>query len=873
MMKRTVHYVPHTHYDAEVFLTRDETFEIGYSILIGALSEMKENPDFKFAVDQTCYIAPFLHAYPEYRPLFQQFIDEKRLEITCGMHAMPDVNIPSGESFIRQIISGKSWCKRELGVDVKSGWLLDTFGQHPQIPQLMVKSGFDYNLFQRLGELNGPTEFWWQGIDGSRLFCHWMRASYAVLYGAPNSLLEFKTFAGKRLNDLIKHASSEHILAVSGADLTHIEPHVTALFKQYNSTFDDLQFIISTPAEYFALVKDLPGYPVCEGDKNPVFQGCFSARIAVKQWNRKLETLLANAELLDALSLTLGVKSSGDRLREIWEPVLFNQFHDIICGSHVDKVYANVIDRYKGSHATGQLLLTAALDTLIDAIDTSLEPDESSHNSPSRIPIIVFNPLAWDRDDVAECNVAFTDKEVHEIDVRDSVGSTVPFDILSAERYSTGGIKRARILFIAQNVPSIGYEVYSVGNKSEDINDTYHSSLWSNQPDFLMADNHRDVIENEFLSLEIDAWNGAIRSLYDKTTDWEFIPVEKPFGGTIVKELDNGNFWEYNGHCKGDALMPMNRTHPLPIEGDARAAFSYHYGGDGRVTNGSARTEYNVNFAFGSGFFATRIRIYSGLPRVDIHTTLINQDERVRYRMAVPTTLHGGKVTHEIPFGAIQRPDGEFAAQNWIDYSDNARGLAVFNRGLPGNCVHDNVVMLSLLKCTALKEGYGEVGGFNRGTKTTDGYEKDVQHEFDYALFPHIGTWKDARLVQRGLEFNRPLLALKTGVHRGYLPKRLSFVTVSAANVIVSNVKAAEPLPNNIGEEIVVRVYESSGWETTDVEIRTAFDIESVTEVNLIEEEAPGSGVSVGRDGRSIRLDMGPFEIKTFRINWKPLAH
>ena len=52
----------------------------------------------------------------------------------------------------------------------------------------------------------------------------------------------------------------------------------------------------------------------------------------------------------------------------------------------------------------------------------------------------------------------------------------------------------------------------------------------------------------------------------------------------IVKELDNGNFWEYNGHCKGDALFPMNRDHPLPAEGDSRAAFSHHYGGDGRVS-------------------------------------------------------------------------------------------------------------------------------------------------------------------------------------------------------------------------------------------------------------------------------------------------
>ena len=150
-MKLTVHYVPHTHYDAEVFLTRDETFEIGYSVALGALAAMRADPAFKFVLDQTCYIAPFLKAYPEERPFVEQMIREKRLEITCGMHTMPDVNMPSGESFIRQVLSGKSWCEKELGVDVRCGWLLDTFGQHPQIPQLMVGCGFDQNVFQRIG--------------------------------------------------------------------------------------------------------------------------------------------------------------------------------------------------------------------------------------------------------------------------------------------------------------------------------------------------------------------------------------------------------------------------------------------------------------------------------------------------------------------------------------------------------------------------------------------------------------------------------------------------------------------------------------------------------------------------------------------------
>jgi alpha-mannosidase len=850
-MKFTVHYVSHTHYDAEVFLTRDETFEIGYSVLLGALAAMRADPQFKFVLDQTCYITPFLKTYPEERPFFEQMIAEKRLEITCGMHAMPDVNIPSGESFIRQVLQGKAWCEKELGVDIRCGWLLDTFGQHPQIPQLMVKCGFDHNVFQRIGTLDGPTEYWWKGLNGTPLFCHWMRSTYCVLYSAPGNLHEFRKFAEARLKSLKEHALTPHLLAVSGADLTPIQPHVTRIFAEYNRAYDDVEFVVSTPREYFELVKGSAEFPVWEGDLNPVFQGCYSARIAVKQWNRRLETLLGNAGMADAAAALMGGPRQETRITEAWEGVLFNQFHDIICGSHVDKVYANTIDRFKVSHAMASQSLEASLEHLAGQIDTTGEG----------VPIVVFNPLSWNRDDAVECRVGFSEKNVYEIEVRDSEGHRVASDLLACERYETGGIKRATVLFIALDVPSLGYDVYRVLSTTQEAP---ASSLSSNQAGSFMADIHSDVIENEFFRLEIDAWNGAIKSLVEKTTRWEVIPEERQYGATVVKELDNGNFWEYNGHCKGDALFPMNRDHPLPAVGDARAAFSHNYGGDGRVTNGRARMDYNVNFAFGKGFFATRIRLYAGLPRIDIHTTLVNEDERVRYRMALPTTLENGVITQEIPFGAIERPKGEFPAQNWMDYSNESKGVAVLNRGLPGNNVDDKVLLLSLLKCTALKEGYGESGGFSKSTKTTDGYEIGVPHTFDYSLVPHAGGWREAKLVRRGMEFNRSLIALKAANRPGRLPKRMSLFEISADSVVVSAVRAT-------ARGMIVRLYETEGQAVTGVTLTSAVPIASAHETDLIEKAA--QSVPLAADSRSLTFDIGPFEIKTFLLVPAPVIH
>lgn len=850
-MKEVVHVVPHTHYDAEVFLTESETLSVGYSILLGALRELEVNPDYRFVLDQTCYIAPFLEAYPEARSQLQRYIDEGRLEITCGMHVMPDVNIPCGESFIRQVLEGRSWVRRELGVEVRTGWLLDTFGQHAQIPQLMRGCGFDVNVFQRLGLPDGPTEYYWRGLDGTELFCHWMRGTYALLYGAPGTLPEFEAFLQQRLSILRPHALTPHLLAISGADLSPVEPHLAAVFDAYQRAHDDVELRFSTPREYFDTVRALAEFPVRDGELNPVFQGTYSARIRVKQANRRLEGMLLDTETVDAIGGLALAAEPAEGIEDAWRGVLFNQFHDIICGCQTDAVYDHVLERYAVAEARVEPIKRHALSRLASNIDTSGDG----------VPIIVLNTLGWERTDVVECSVGFVDDSVHRLEVRDSCGNRVPCDELSVERHPTGGIKRASLLFIAHDVPPFGYEVYRVLPSSSP---PLESLLVTNQPPLLHTDMHTNVLENELFRLEIDSWSGAIRSLVHKPTAWEVVDAERPYGGTIVRERDFGNFWEYNGHCKGDALLPMNRRHPLPTPGEERADFSHLYGGDGRVTLGCARIEHNVSFAFGNGHVAMRIRLYAAVPRIDFHTRLVNGDKRVRYRTAFPTSLHQGVITHEIPFGAFERPEGEFPSQNWADYSDGAQGLAVLNRGLPGNGVEEGILMLSLLKCTALDEGYGEVGGYTRDKGTSGGYELGVDHAFDYALIPHLGSWRDAELPRRGMEFNRPLIPVKSAPSMGSLPARASFLSVSEPGVMVSSIRWH-------GDRFLVRAYEAYGARVKDAVLRLPGPVLSASLTDLLGN--PVGTAAVGKDGRSVALNLEPFRIATVAVEcgaWSP---
>ncbi len=267
-------------------------------------------------------------------------------------------------------------------------------------------------------------------------------------------------------------------------------------------------------------------------------------------------------------------------------------------------------------------------------------------------------------------------------------------------------------------------------------------------------------------------------------------------------------------------------------------------------------SEFRVARPFGDqGSFATTVRLYAGLRRIDIRTEILNQEKFVRYRVLFPTTVRDGQCVHEIPFGATGRPAGiEFPAQNWIDYGNGQQGLALLNRGLPGNNVADGTMMLSLLRSTQIV-AYGFGGGYEPGMSSDTGFELGKKFAFDYALVPHMGNWSEAAVYRQGLEFNQPLLCYTVASHAGELPQRQGLLDVSAPNVIVS---ALKPGP---GGSAVLRVYEASGKQT-HATVRMSAHVLGAQEVNLMED--PGTDLAVTND--TLELDMRPFEIKTIKL-------
>ena len=838
--KDTFFFIPHSHWEGAVFKTRDQYLDIGLPHILQALKLLEEHPNYRYTIDQACYVQPFLQRHPEHDAAFRRFVKEGRLAIVGGTDVMLDVNMPGGESFVRQVLYGKGYFRRELGVEVTTGWQLDTFGHHAQMPQLLRLAGYESFWFMRgVSAMDGsvPGEFLWEGLDGSQIPAVWLAQTYVNLHGSPEPLTEFAAFITGRFDALAPFARAPGRVGISAGDVCEPEAHVPRLVEPFNRQADaPFRLRLAVPADYEATVAGRPDPPVVTGEMNPVFQGTYSSRIELKQRTRELERLLITAEKVGVLLDWLGTTVDDDLLWRAWEPMLFNQAHDLMSGVMTDHVYADTIRGFDFSQRIAEEQLDARLRHLTTHIDTRGEG----------VAVVVFNGLGWSRTDVASASVGFAEGDAHDVALVGPDGQPVPVEVTQSKRHPDGTLIQADIAFVARDVPALGYAVYRVLGSGADDADR------STPPVEPQA-----VIENEFCRVACDPATGAITALTLKQDHWD--ALTQP-GNVVAMEEDRGDFWELYRKLDGASRIAMKDRHPAPTPGQATFSTDQSVT-PGVVRRGPVLSELSVAHPLGEqGAFRTTVRVYAGLRRVEVRTHILNNDRFVRYRVLFPTSIAAGTSVHEIPFGAHARPDGiEFPAQNWVDYGDDERGLALLNRGLPGNNVADGVMMLSLMRSTCIVS-YGHHGGYEPGMASDTGFEMGKELAFDYALVPHRGDWRDAGVYREGLAFNHPLIATTASSHPGTLPSRWGFLQVSADNVVVSALKPGRP------GHAVLRVYEAAGKPTRRAKVTFAARVTSAREVNLMED--PGRTLKP-RDN-TLQFDLRPFEIRTFELRVKP---
>jgi len=172
MQTATFHLTGNSHIDAAWLWPWTETVDVVKRTFGTALQLMYEYPEYTYTQSAAQYNEWMAQKYPDMNAEIARRIKEGRWEVVGGMWVEPDLNMPDGESLVRQLLVGKRWYKQAYGADVRIGWNPDSFGYTWQLPQIYKKSGVDYFVTQKM-TWNDTNQlpfklFWWSRRMGRR---------------------------------------------------------------------------------------------------------------------------------------------------------------------------------------------------------------------------------------------------------------------------------------------------------------------------------------------------------------------------------------------------------------------------------------------------------------------------------------------------------------------------------------------------------------------------------------------------------------------------------------------------------------------------------------------------------------------------------
>ena len=758
MKQKKVHLIGNAHIDPVWLWSWQEGFHEVKATFRSALDRMREYPGFIFTASSAVFYSWVEQSDPQMFAEIKQRVDEGRWQIVGGWWIEPDCNIPCGESFVRQGLHGQRYFMEKFGKKATIGYNVDSFGHSGMLPQILKKSGIIFYVFMRPMphemELPGRT-FWWEADDGSRITAFQIPFSYATPGGdIKDHILRCLSDIAEPINETMcfygvgNHGggptiqSLESILNLQ----TSLEPSNEVIFSSVEN------FYHNTKKENVLL-------PTVHSELQHHASGCYAAHSGVKRWNRLAENRLMAAEKWTSVAaLTIGVPYPVD-FDQAWKNVLFNQFHDILAGTSLERVYDDVRDTYGEAMAIADRALNAAFQSIIWKI--KIDPEEGMR------PILVFNPLTWEVRAPIEIDLERWEPGAQLVD---DTGHLIHFQGVDSPTTPW----RQKMCFIA-DLPALGYRTYRLmksGGK-----DPYNYAKISDT-----------IVENGRYRLEINPSSGCITSLFDLQN------ICQVFSGEAARAViidDPSDTWSH------DILSFQNEIgsfKPTSVK---------------LVENGPVKSVIRVCSEYGRSELIQDFTLYHDLDGIDVFVTVNWQEHSKMLKLRFPVRLAEGQVTCEIPYGTIERPsDGkEEPFQNWVDYSgilpENGKpyGLSIYTDGKYSLDVFKNVIGLTILRSPAYAHHYpAELKGGEIYSYMDQGIQR-----FCYTIHPHSGNWKKARIIQRASELNqRPFIMLGTFHPQGTLPQEKSFIKVQPDTVIVTVLKKAED-----GDDLILRAYET----------------------------------------------------------------
>ena len=866
----TFHLTGNSHIDAAWLWPWTETVDVVRRTFGTALQLMYEYPKYTYTQSAAAYNEWMADKYPEMNAEIKQRIQEGRWEVVGGMWVEPDLNMPDGESLVRQLLVGKRWYKEHYGVDVRIGWNPDSFGYTWQLPQIYKKSGVDYFVTQKM-EWNDTNQlpfklFWWESPDGSKVLAYFPHG-YGNNDLRPTRLSEDLTKARTQSTGLTEimdlYGIGDHGGGPTRAVLDegfHWTPgspqagddpsiatntvHPKMDFGLAQPFFSSVEKQIAPESkewDYASIAKGFTAPPAVEGKvsiptwKSELYfeyhRGVMTTQANHKRNMREASERVLNAEKWASLAWLDGKSYPAAEITEDWKKVLFNQFHDLAAGSGIGIIYKEAQKDYDDIRWSTNEIRTNALRTVAEQIDTE------SKSKDATAALVVFNPLAWERSGEVSVSVAGFPNGFILHDPKTATdwhSSNLPHEEINGELMYRIPVR---------DVPPLGYATLQLNPEC--------SGPACAQPPVVKSPGAKEegeafVLENANIRVKIDKHNGCITSIYSLKDNFETL-APKACGNELQAFKDTPK--DYDAWNIDPGTLDVAPT--LISKAESVALVPYKPGLN-------VMPAVQVVRSWQQSKFVQTISLDRFLDQVDVDNQIEWHESHILLKAAFPLSVQSDHATYDIPYGTIERTTKrtnswekaqfEVPAQLWADLGDDHHGLSVINESKFGYDAAGNTLRLTLLRSPKWPDPVADMGH---------------QH-FRYALYPHAGTWKEAMTMRHGWEYNYPLQAFVATAHPGTLPPSHSFISVAPENVVLTAVKKAED-----AKSLIFRAYEWAGKSSTvEFHVPPGATAATVTNMQEIPEGSPLTVTTGNAEGDVVKAPITPYEILTIRVDY-----
>lgn len=774
-------------------------------------------PNYVFNFEGAVKYSWMKEYYPTEFERVKKYIDNGRWHLTGTSWDANETVIVSPESFLRNILLGQNFYRKEFNKESTDLFLPDCFGFSYFMPTMAAHCGLIGFSTQKLGWRNHAffdggkrypyTVGLWQGIDGSRIML-----THGFGYGE-----RFKgdMSSDKKIMKEIGESPLNMVYRYYGTGDTGGSPNIPSVRALEKGIKGDgpIQIISATSDQMY---KDFlpydkhPELPVYDGElfMDVHGTGCYTSQAAMKFYNRQNEHLGDAAERASVVAEWLGATAYPMRdMDESWKRVLLHQFHDDLPGTSIPRAYEFSWNDELISLQRFSNNLTTAVKAVAGKMNTQV----------AGTPVVLYNTESFPMNAVAE--LTMPDKAAA-YTVTDAKGRKVASQVVT----DTRGEKH---LIVDASVPATGFAVYSVKAGGKAVK---------------TAPKNANEIENSVYKLTVDN-KGNIVSIIDKRAGKQLVAAGKSIGLVVFDDCTSEAWpaWEILKHTVDKA--------PVPVIDNATVTL---------VENGPLRKSLRVTKTYGDSKFTQYIRLYEGAQadRIDVCNEVDWHSLNSLLKVQFPLNVINEKATYDLGLGSVERGNNrdnsyEVYSHEWTDLTDRSGdyGVTVLNDSKYGwDKPDNNTIRLSLLFAPKPGRGY-----------TYQDHQDMGYHEFTYSIVGHAGALDKAAAVKKSTVLNSPIRAFASSKHKGSLGREFSFVSNDNDNITVRALKKAET-----SNEYVVRVYENTGKETQNAQLTFAANIVKAVEADGTEKEIGAAGFS----GNKLNVSVQPFSLKTYKVTF-----